>query len=187
MWLCRTQEILQRKGGLFPISCPRFLQRLCGAYLLWWGCSHQLTSNPSLSLRLLGLPHLSLQGLPAPPVQSPPLLLSPSLTSQTWLLYPGKKYYSEARQLQTSGNPEPLKSITMLSGLGRALCGLSVIIKNRHTEKPVCTAALQFRLKEKWWGRVEGKAPGFTRRSTCSAFSPLFSFSCGLSQSSHLM
>lgn len=62
-------------------------------------------SSQSLILHLLSLPRLSPQGLPAPPVQNPPLLLSPSLTSQTWLLYPGKKNYNKARHLSTSTNP----------------------------------------------------------------------------------
>ena len=103
-------------------------------YLPWWGCSHQLMSSQSLTLHLLRLLHLFLQGLPPPLVQSPPLLLSPSRTSQTWLLYPRKRNCNKARRLHALGNWEPVKN-SYTGHPGRTLCGFWVSINYRHTEK----------------------------------------------------
>lgn len=122
------------EGRHFPMSCSCFWQQHGIAYLLWWGYSHRLMSSRSLSLHLPSLPHLALQGLPAPPVQSPPLSLSLSLSSQTWLLCPGRKHnYNKVRQLQTSGSPEPTHSSIMLRGF-------LMNINSGHTEKPACTS-----------------------------------------------
>lgn len=75
-------------------------------------------SSQSLILHLLRLLHLFLQGLPPPLVQSPPLLLSPSLTFQTWLLYPRKRNCNKARRLPTLEKQEPMKNKVMLATLG---------------------------------------------------------------------
>lgn len=68
------------------------------------------------------------------------------------------------------------------------LRGFLMNINRGHAEKPAGTAALPLRLEEKQWGRVENTPVGLTaKRSNWFAFSPLFSFSFELSQSSHLM
>lgn len=57
-----------------------------------------------------------------------------------------------------------------------------------HRESLPAPAVLQPRLQEKRCGHAESKAQGSpTKRSNCFAYSPLFSFSFELSQSSHLM
>ena len=91
-------------------------------------------SSQSLILHLLRLLHLFLQGLPRPLVQSPPLLLSPSLTSQTWLLYPRKRNCNKARRLHALGNWEPVKN-SYTGHPGRTLCGFRVSINYRHMEE----------------------------------------------------